>query len=72
MFQRIFKKKKIIVTDININKKQDIISLKHIPNNLKVLHSFARYIKTLDKTRNTVDKILNPTETQLNSEYQRM
>ena len=47
-------------------KKQESISLQHIPKNFKVLYSFTGYKRTSDNTRMTADNILNIylTETQ--------
>jgi len=45
--------------ELIIKKKQESISLQHIPNNLKVLYSFAGYKRTLDNSRMTADNILN-------------
>ena len=52
--------------ELIIKKKQESISLQHIPKNFKVLHSFAGYKRTSDNTRMTADNILNLylTETQ--------
>jgi hypothetical protein len=52
--------------ELIIKKKQESISLQHIPKNFKVLYSFAGYKRTIDNTRMTADKILNLylTETQ--------
>ena len=33
--------------------------MQHIPNNLKVLYSFAGYKRTVDNTRMTADRILD-------------
>ena len=52
--------------ELIFNKKQESISLQHIPKNFKVLYSFAGYKRTLDNSRMTADNILNLylTETQ--------
>ncbi len=52
--------------ELIIKKKQESISLQHIPKIFKVLYSFAGYKRTSDNTRITADNILNLylTETQ--------
>ncbi len=52
--------------ELNFKKKQESISLQHIPKNFKVLYLFAGYKRTSDNTRITADNILNLylTETQ--------